>query len=182
MLIEDGTGTGYKVRVDDEHRLAVKAHMQTFGSHVSEDEGEYYSWNFVAADLATGETAIMVCNNSSTKKLIVDIMYMWGDAPCQYDIHFPAYATWAGTAITGVNWNKASGKSADSTAIGDETGQASQGDILITLTSNELTGDQFGIMFDVGGKIVLGYHDAVAIDVIGAPALTEATITGYFHD
>jgi hypothetical protein len=181
MLIEDGTGNGYKAQVDDENRIRTLSHNVSFASHVSADEGKYYSWNFVSADLATAETVLMVCNNSTSESLLIDWIYIWGDAPCAYDIHFPAYATWAGTAVTGVNWNASSGNSAEATAIGDETGQATQGSILTTVMSNELTGDQFGIQLDISGKIVLGYHDAIAIDVVGAPAANECTIAGYFH-
>ena len=181
MLINDGTGQGYSARVDGENRIRTLSHNVPFASHVSADEGKYYSWNFVSADLATAETVIMVCNNSASEKLLIDWVYLWSDAPVQFQVHFPAYATWAGTAITGVNWNKASGNSADATAIGDETGQATQGSILCTFMTNELTGDQHGIQWDVSGKIILGYHDAIAIDVVGAPAANECTIAGYFH-
>jgi len=181
MLIDDGKGRGNKAQVDDENRLRVRADVVPFATHVSEEESSYFSWNFVTADLATTETVIMVCNDSTDKNLLIDWIYLYSDVPASFDVHTPAYATWAGTAITGVNWNIASGKAAEATAIGDETGQATQGNILFTLQTNEVATDQFSISMPIDGKIVLGYHDAIAIDVVGNPAVTECTVAGYYH-
>ena len=181
MIIQGGTGNGYAAKVDEHNRLHTKASLETALSHASSQHGLAFSWNAVSADIAGGETALLVCNDDPNKYLHIDSIYCWSDVPTAIDIHFPAHATWAGTAITGVNLNRTSGIVALATAIADETGQPTQGPIMTTLHTNELTGDQFNIMYDTHSAIVLGYHDSIGIDIVADSAAFECTIVGWFE-
>ena len=54
--------------------------------------------------------------------------------------------------------------------------------VILTLKNNEVGTDQFAVQFDFSGSVILGYHNAIAIDVIADAANYECTIFGYFED
>jgi len=178
MIIEDGKGSGNKAQVSD-HRLQVST---ASALHRASLKGNAYAWNSVSYDAAAADTLLLVANNSSVQLLVIDSIYFYADAATAVDIHFPAKATWTGTAVTGVNLNRVSNKIADATAITDETGQATQGPIWITLHTIELTTAQGEIQYLVNGAIILGKDDAIAMDAVADLAGYEATIVGYFID
>jgi hypothetical protein len=183
MIIEGGTGNGYKAKVDEHNRLAVRATAESALHHESLEHGNAYSWTAVSADINTGDTCILVCNDDPDKLLIIDHMYLWNDVASQFKVHFPAYAAFDGTAIVGLNLNRTSNKIALATAKADDTQNTfAAANVVITLHSNELATDQFGIEWDCKNAIVLGYHDTIAVDIIGESAAFEATIWGYYSD
>jgi len=193
MLIDDGKGRGYKAEVDSENRLRVISINQSLPAHVSEEEGETYSWTAVSADINTGDTALLVCNNSTSKKLLIEKIYVWGDVAAQFKIHIPSYPTLAGTGVVGVNLNSVSGNAADASAYADETGNTFAATNVITTVRNTYyvrgNGDDLvdiaaagkGEWIDYNGMVVLGYHGCIAIDIIGESAAFECTIIGTFH-
>lgn len=149
-------------------------------------KGNAYSWHAETADLAGGDTALSVANESKTMLLVITGCYIRCDLATQVDFHFPAYpATPAGTAVTGVNLNMGSTNVAAATAFADETGQASQGAIFLTgyhhvATAGETT-TSVPVYYDFEDMVILGEHDIVAVDVVeNTAAAFETTFIGYY--
>lgn len=194
MLIEDGKGTGYKAEVNSENKLRTYSVVEPEISHSSEKNGDAYIWTAVAADIDTGDTALYVVNDSTTKKLHIQRIYIWSNIASQFKVHCPAYVTPAGTAVVGVNMNRASGNAADATCKADETGNVFAAANVITTIRNtrlvrgngddlaDITAAGEGQWIEYDGALILGYHDSVAIDIIGESTLFECTIVGYYHD
>jgi hypothetical protein len=179
MIIEDSTGSSSGAKVTKDNALRV-----TTASAICEASlrGDAYSWNSVSYNMTAADTVLLIANESPTRLLVINRIYVWSDVPTSIDVHFPAKATWTGTAVTGVNLNRASSKVAAATAITDETGQATQGPIYITLQTNEATGAQFAIDFYTDDVPILGKDDAIGVDMAGNAAAYECTIIGYFID
>ena len=151
--------------------------------HEASLNGDAYSWNAVSADIDATDTALLVRNDSSSRLLVIEKLYVWSDVATAVDVHFTngAAFTPAGTAVTGVNLNRSLVKVADATAKADETANT-QGNIFLTLHSNELATDQFGIDYDFKGGVVLGKNGCIAADIVAEPTAFECTIIGYFID
>ena len=152
--------------------------------HYAAREGDAYTWTAISADIDTGDTALYVVNDSTTKGLYITKIYMWADVPAQFKIHCPAYVLPAGgQVVVGVNMNRTAGAAAQATSRADETGNVfAAANVITTLHTNELTTDIRGQWVDYGGALILGYHDSVAVDIIGESAAFECTIMGYFHN
>jgi hypothetical protein len=175
--------TGKGMTVNDEGRAEVNAIRIPKIAATSENHGEAYTWTAISADIDTGDTALYVVNNSTTKKLHITKIYVWADTAVQFKIHVPAYVTPAGgSEVVGVNLNRDSGNAAEATARADETACVfAAANVITTIRNNEVGSDQFGEWVDYEGALILGYHDSVAVDLIGETAAFECTIMGYFH-
>jgi hypothetical protein len=183
MILEGGTGNGYKAKVDVHNRLWVRATAESALHHQSIEHGNAFSWTAVSADINTGDTAILVCNDDPDRVLVIDHVYLWADVAAQFKVHVPAYAAFDGTAIVGVNLNRTSNKIALATAKADDEQNAFvAANTILTLHTNELATDQYAVEADFKNSLVLGYHDTVAIDIIGESAAYDATIWGYYQD
>lgn len=181
--IEDGTGSGRTAGVDDENRLEVIATVTPRIGEASKKHASAYTWTAVSADIDTGDTALYVCNDSTTENLYITSIYVWADTAVQFKVHCPAYVTPAGgTVVVGVNLNRTSGLLATATSRADETSNVfAATNVITTVRNNEVGTDQFGQWIEYSGALVLGYHDSVAVDLIGETAAFECTIIGYFH-
>jgi hypothetical protein len=177
--IKDGKGRGNLAEVNSSQQLEVSAKILTAFAKSSE-EGGAFAWTAATADLAAADTALLVANNSQTKKLRITKIYVYSDVPTRVQIHLPAYPTLAGTVVTGVCLNKSLNKVADASAYADETGNT-QGNIIKVLDTNELTTDQFGVSWDFEGAVILGYHDSIAVDIVGDSAAFGCSVEGYFE-
>jgi hypothetical protein len=179
--IKDGKGRGYQAIVDALQELHVSSRGYTPIAKASE-EGWAFAWNAVSADIDAGDTALLLTNTSTLRKLRIGKVYLYCDVEQQFDIHLPAYsASFTGTTVTGVCLNKTINRTAEATAYADETAN-SQGSIITTLHSNELATDQFGILYDFEGAVILGYRDSIAVDLINEPGAFEATLLGWYED
>jgi hypothetical protein len=183
MQLEDGTGSGSRVAINSNNQLKTISVIIPDLSYHSVKHSDTYSWTAVTADLAAGDTALLVSNDSQTKNLHIDYVYIWADVPTAIKLHFPAYVTPAGTAVLGVNWNRKSGKLADATAKAGETANVfSQANVFYTIRSNEDTNDQFGNTVCLCGAVILGYHTSIAVDIIADSAAFQCTIIGHYVD
>jgi len=194
LIIEDGRGTGSTARVDSSNRLRTYGVYEKEITSVSENDGDAFTWTSVSADINTGDTALYLVNNSTSKLLSIESIYVWANTVVQFKIHCPAYVTPAGgTLVTGVNLNRTSGNAADATARTDETSNVfAAANVIKTVRNTYYTrgnGDDLadiaaagpGVNVEYFGALILGYHDSVAIDLIGETAAFECTITGYYH-
>jgi len=182
MVIEDGKGSGIKAEVSSDNRLKVNSASEKQIANISKTNERSFSWTAVAADIDTGDTALLVANTSTSMDLHITKIYMWADTAIQFKIHCPAYPTLAGTVVTGNNLNRNSNLIAEASAYADETGNTfAAGNVVLTMRNNEVGTDQFGCETDFEGALVLGYHNSVAVDLIGETGAFECTIFGYFE-
>jgi len=186
MQIQNGSAGGaYGAQVNSDNQLVTAATV-TSAAYKATLAGDAYSWTAVTADINTGDTALCVINTSTTRKLVIRDVYAYSDVPCLLKIHVPAAATWAGTAVVGVNLNREkAGVLATASAYADETGTTfADANVILTIATNELTTDQHGVLVSplCDGALRLGYDDAIAVDIIGESAAFNCTITGYFED
>lgn len=181
MRIEDGS-SGAIAAVTTENKLQTRA-VQISALHEACLNGDAYAWNAISADIDGGDTALLVRNDSSTRYLVVEKLYVYSDVATSIDVHVIGTSTFtaAGTAVTGVNLNPSSGNVADATAFADETGNT-QGSIILTLATAELTTHQEGIDYDFKGGVILGTNDCIGVDIVADSAAFECSIIGYFVD
>lgn len=192
-LIISDPKTGVSVEVNSDNKLEVRSVMLSEFAHRTE-KGDAYAWTSVSADIDAGDTPLLVCNNSTTRKLYIEKIYLWADVATQFKIHVPSYPTLAGTAVVGVNLNMESNKVADAVAYRDETGNTFAETNVITTVRNTYysrgNGDDnadipaagFGQWVNYNGVLRLGYHQCVAVDLIAETGAYEVCIMGYFKD
>ena len=143
-------------------------------------KGKAFAWNAVSADVAALATALAVRNDSTTESLVIDKIYIYSDVATAVDVHLiTASYTSAGTAVTGVCLNKAKSTVASATAHANETGNT-QGNIIITLHTPELTTSAESVAYEFDGSVILGQGQAIGIDLVADSAAFECTIIGYY--
>jgi hypothetical protein len=174
LQIEDGGGSGNLVRVDD-FRLAVTARTNPWFAYVSRDTEDSYTWTHTY-DYDANDTILLLSNSSTTKNLHIHFIAIGSDTSTEFALHCPAYPTLAGTAITGININRTSGKAADVECYGDETGNTRANVLIYGMVMANTNS-----LLPIEGSIILGYHDCIAIDLVTAGAKGNAMIAGYFE-
>ena len=182
MKIEDGTGSQAQAGVTSKNKLQTRS-VSVSALHEASLNGDAYSWNAVSADVAAAATALLVRNDSDTRHLVIEKVYVYSDVATAVDVHFTngAVFTAAGTAVTGVNLNRGVLKVADATSFANETGNT-QGNIFLTLHTSELTTSQEGVEYNFDGAVILGRNGAIGLDLVADSAAFECTIIGYFVD
>jgi len=185
--ILDGTGSGNALEVNSDNQVSVRTVIVS-ALHNASLKGDAFAWNAVSANIDTTDNMIIVNNNSSTRWLVIDHVYVKGDIAGQIDFKLADTTglTLDGTAITGVNLNRGSTKIADATAKCDDT-QSAATTVFLTyyqhLAVNAQTTTAGMQRIDFGGSIILGEDDAFGMDTILEPAAGfEATVIGYFLD
>jgi len=173
--------TGTIADVNDSKQLKTRA-ATVSAIHEASLNGQAFAWNAVSADVAALATALAVRNDSSTKYLVIDKLYVYSDVATAVDVHLvTATYTSAGTAVTGVCLNKAKATVASATAHANETGNT-QGDIILTLHTPELTTSAEAVGYDFKGSVILGQNQAIGVDLVADSAAFECTIIGYYID
>jgi hypothetical protein len=182
MIVNDGKGSGRAASVNADNQLATKS-VVVSAIHAASLKGDAYSFTAVSADINAGDTALLVANQSKDRLLVIEKVYAYSDVPTQLKVHCPAVGTWAGTAVVGVNLNRLSTKTADAVAYADETGNTfAAANTVVTLNTNELTTAEFPVEYDFKGAVILGYDDAIAVDIIAESAAFDCTFLTYFID
>lgn len=179
MIIEDGKGTGSKLGVKDGQALVTT--MSAIQKATL--RGDAYAWNSISANIDATDVLLTVRNLSNERMLVINRLYVYVDVPTALDIHITTSATAfaTGTAVVGVNLNTSSAKVADAEAYTDDDG-ISQGSIILTLQTNELTTDIHPIDYPTNDCIVLGTNGLISIDCIVESVAFECSIVGYFID
>lgn len=177
--IEDGKGTGNLAEVNVKNLLQTHAVTETELVEEAEN-GNAYSWSNVSYDYAAGDTILLVRNESSTEKLHIDRMRIHGSTATEIVIHCPTVAfTPTGTAVTGVNLNRISGKTASATAKANET-QNTQGDVIMRAAiAGSATNSE---RFDIGEAVILGNGQSIGVDFVSDGSACRVTILGHFAE
>ena len=175
MNIDDGKGRGSSVSVSLDNRLEVSSRNASRATYVSRDTGQTYSWS-AAKNIDATDTILLVCNNSTTKLLYIEKIIIGTDTATRFTVHSPAYPTLAGSVIVGTNDNRLSGNLAEAVAYEDETGNT-QANVLHQ--GMIVAGDMVDLIID--GRIILGFHQCIAVDIVTEPTMVTCTIVGWFE-
>lgn len=174
--IEDGTGSGKEAAVNSSNEMSVTTETPF---QRALNRGDAWSWTSVAADIDTGDTMLMVRNDSTVRDLIIEeITVNNGNVAATYDIHIVTAAyTAAGTAVTAVNLNtNYTGNAATATAFGDESGNT-QGSVL-----QEFTAGVAVATYIIPMNVRLKGATALGIDQITESTAGSVQMRGYFVD
>jgi len=172
-------GNTYSAEVTSDSQLKTYA-VSIPAIQAASMKGKAFAWNAVSADVAALATALAVRNDSTTESLVIDKIYVYSDVATAVDVHLiTASYTSAGTAVTGVCLNKETPTVASATAHANETGNT-QGNIIITLHTPELTTSAEALAYDFNGAVILGQGQAIGIDIVADSAAFECTIVGYY--
>ncbi len=175
FVLKDGRGTGESAGVNSLGELLTRSTTRSEMETVSQQSGLAFSWSNATYDYAAADTILLVKNTSSVD-LHVEAVLVSGDTATEVVVHSPTTVTSpTGTAVTGVNLNRTSGKTAEATAIADETTNT-QGNIISAFRMPANTPVGVGLE----GALVLGSGDSVAVDFVTDGAACNVTILGYF--
>ena len=145
-------------------------------------DGDAYAWTNATYDPAAHDTILGVQNDSTTRDLFIERMWVNSDTASQFVVHTSSGVTMAGTALTGVNLNRGSSNVAPATAKADETGNGQQA---ASYTGRIITGHVAAaglVEVRLYGSLLLPYGWNVGIDLTADAAATVMTIWGYFRD
>jgi len=184
--ILDGLGNGYLAGVNSAKQLLTRSILVPAIAEASL-LGDAFSWTAVSADLGAGGTGLCLVNDSSARLLVLSSAYVWSDVASQIKLHLPAAATWAGTAVVGVNLNTSFANNAPASGYANETGNALvAGQVIKTVYSPVLTNGQvttnLGVHIDFKDSVILGNNEALAADWVADSGAFECTFVGYFVD
>jgi hypothetical protein len=176
VKIYDGTGKGYVASVTSENKMRTYATTASEISYESEANERAYSWVNATYDYTAGDTILLVKNTSTTEDLLIDSITVAGDTETEVVIHCPTCATPTGTAVTGVNMNRKSNKTADATAKATESTN-SQANIIARILIDGNSSE----FYNLNGSVVLGLNDCIAVDFTTNGGACYVTINGYYH-
>ena len=145
-------------------------------------DGEAYVWTNSAIDgydYTAKDTVLAVENNSTTKDLYIQRVVINGDTASQWVMFVESGITMTGTAITGRNLNRASGKVAPATAIQDETG-ATQADTYLKRVLSGRFANAGIADVPIEGGIILPNDHMIGVDFTTDGGTCNVTFWGYF--
>ncbi len=178
MIIEDGTGKGFKGAVNSLNRQDVSARAASREFYNSRDFGQLYS--VVAEDAATADTeeTIYLQNTSTTRTMYVDKIIVAADATYDCEIKFVTGTAAGSSALTPTNLSRISSNAAEAVARGDGavTGLTDDGKIMHLRVAAGTT-----VAAQLPQGIILGQNDALAVES-KAVAAVEITIVFFYDD
>jgi len=174
------TGEGYTADVNSDKQLTVAG--TSIGSLADAAlRGDAYAWCNVSANIDATDTGLLVRNDSKTRLLVIDTIFLWVDVATAVQIHCPGPGiTLAGTVVTGENLSRSSNKTAPASAYADETGNT-QANIIKTVFVPDGSTLPHTVV-DVKGAVVLSYDESIALDVVAESVAYNFTVWGYFVD
>ena len=99
-IVEDGTGKGYKAKVNEHQMLRTYAMVESEISHMSESHSEAYAWTS-SKDIDATDSIIWLRNDNAEKNLIIEFITVTTDAEGSFFIYCPTGTTADGDTITG---------------------------------------------------------------------------------
>lgn len=177
IQIEDGKGKGYSWSISSDNRGQVNANIDNRIYYFSRDLGNAYSWSNISYDYDAGDTILLVRNDDTDYGLVITKIYINGSTATEVVIHSPTTTfTPTGTAVTGINLNRTSGKLALATAKADETGNT-QGYVI---WRGYITANAQPLELDLYDAIILGYANSIGVDFVTDGTAARVTIIGFF--
>jgi hypothetical protein len=183
LQIESGSGNGKLAKVNDDNFLITRSVIEKHAAQVSYDEGLAFTWTADDAAPSAGEYTLYLKNDSTTKKLVIDMLiFNSTDNDVVWKLHQVTGTAAGASVVTGTNLNLSSGQVADATARGGAGG-------VTGLTSSKVLGISFGgpgmtpIRVDLDGTVVLGQNNAIALEYdAGTGGRAAVTIGAHYHN
>ncbi len=162
-IIEDGTGNSYKVKVNKNHELEVKAIIEHDISHVSHFFGEAYMVQAIDAGPVGGEYTLYF-KNTDSKDFIVDNIYSYvTDTNVVWKLTSVTGTASGAPVIVPANLNIGSGKTADAVCRGGAAGVDSLTPVKVLFTI--YGGAVFNNMvIPIEGALVIPKNFAIAFE------------------
>ncbi|KKM89232.1 hypothetical protein LCGC14_1250720 [marine sediment metagenome] len=162
-------------------QLLVSAMIESEFEFISEKTGESFIWTIETYNYDAADTILSVRNIHATKKLHIHKIILHGDTETEVEIHVPTTDyTPTGTAVVGQGLNRTFDVDATAyaTAIADETGQATQGDVIERVRIKADT--DMEIPFN--GALILNNKKAVGVDYVTVGGEAHISIWGFFKE
>lgn len=145
------------------------------------EDGRAFAFASVTYDPDAHDTILGVYNTDPEADFHVQTILASSDTASQIQVFEAADVTMTGTAVTGTNLNRASGRVAKATAKADETNNGEQaGGYTKFLFADLLAADTLK-QIDVNGAIVLSYNKMIGVDLTTAATGAAVTIIGWFE-
>jgi hypothetical protein len=173
--------TGFAVRVGGEppHTyLNVEATDLALIGHISMQDELAFVWANATYDTDAADTVLLVKNTDADRDLYIHKYTIWTDTATRVTVHTTngVAFTPTGTAVTGVNTNRKSGKTASATAIGDETANT-QGNIVGEFYAEANKTNHY----DFDDIIVLGNGNSIGADIVTAGTGAIVAFYGFYR-
>lgn len=173
--------SGITAEVSKERQLLTKAMVESEFEFISELTGEAFIWTIETYNYDAADTILSVRNIHATKQLHIEKMFLYGDTQTEVEIHVPTSDyTPTGTAVVGQGLNRRFDVDATAyaTAIADETGQSTQGDVV---ERRRIKADT-DMEVNFNGALILPNKKAVAVDFVTVGGEAHISIWGFFKD
>ena len=178
MIIEDGLGSGQMAGISPTgNRMNVSSRADERIYYVSRDNEDAYAVT-TTDTAAAGEYNFYFQNTSTTQKFYVKDIIVTSAELAIFKLAFVTGTAAGGSAITPVNMNRISNKTASANArgAGSITGLTPDGVIGIIATSADSSFD-----FNIHDALILGTNDAIAIEYDqGAGATVDISMIGFY--
>lgn len=173
-LSKDGT---HKVRVTPYGQLKV---LSESVPRLTERSlaGNAYSWSNVTYDYTAADTVFCLENNHSDKLLVVDKLWLYGSTATKVIIHLLTSVAVDGTAISGVNLNRNSGRVPRCTSTANETTNTAANVVL----NFYIAAAGQSALVDLKGSVVLDNDTFLGVDYTTNGTVANVTALGHFID
>jgi hypothetical protein len=180
FIRDPASGIGAAVRGSGGNaHLLTEAIDIDFIAHNSREDELSFVWVSTTYDYDAADTILLVQNTDSDRDLYLHKATWHGDAASTITFHTTdgTALTPAGTAITGINLNRKSGKVALATAIRDETNNT-QGNVIGSFKVEANKWDDW----DFDDTIILGNGQSVAADIVTNGAAAVVAFYGFYQE
>lgn len=180
MIIEDGTGKGYQVAVNNENKLLVSATSFSIEHYINHKEGRGYNLTFSAIPTSGSDCFLYMKNGDQDRDLCIEGFWFKMAADDYIDFVLePTGTQLNGTDITPVNLNTRSGYTAVGTfQSGNDITGLSGGNTAMRIfhaNSNE------SIYRNFDQDIFLGYNSALALYIGSGTVQVDGIICFNYH-
>lgn len=183
MIIEDGTGNGYQVKISDENALKIVGETHHIQHHFSKIKGQTFQLLSTLSFNASGSHSLIHIKNTSAS-LLLGITYIrlqgvgFSSLPSENDyISIGGDTTYSsgGTTITPINMNFKSGNVADIIAYKDSTVTGTLSEIDRWYIKDNGTEERY----EKWGSILLGQNNTfeVVLNTINTSGTFKTRIT-----
>jgi hypothetical protein len=177
MIIDDGRGRGYQAGVNETGHVFTRANSEQVHSHNAMHDAT--TFRIVSAYSATADDIILYFKSDDVSNYFRLESIILSSAVAQlWTIYKVASGTAGGTALTPVNTNFASGKTAEATLYGNAavTGSLTNGGTFFS----GYTPANTAITIEFAGSVLLSVNTAFAIDC-NATGAVSCTIEGWYE-
>jgi len=144
-------------------------------------DGRAFSWASLTYDPEAHDTILGVENNSPTELLHMHQLIFTSDTASMIHVFTASGDDMTGTAVTGVNLNRASGRVANATAKANETGNAEQAGSYAGKVLQKQVAANETVVIPLDGAVILGEDHNVGVDLTTAATAANATFIGWFE-